>query len=237
MKKMFTNLASLLLGVASGADAETEAAAGGVSNEEEVAARLSVLEAEDDWLLVESEDLKAQQGALLSSMAVTPLTPISGRSRSHSTSSLPCMEDEYLTPPPCFTSTGPVVVETSPLENLLIEHPSMSVYQRPMHAAPAPLPPRSASLSPPPRARQPLAVVNPRPPRVPSVSLLKQQQQQLTAMQAGQKVQQKISSQVARRSALERSNKAREVGSARNKRARRSDHMQRHSGANNNRKC
>lgn len=35
----------------------------------------------------------------------------------------------YVTPPPCFTaSTGPVALETSPMENLLIEHPSMSVY-------------------------------------------------------------------------------------------------------------
>lgn len=38
-------------------------------------------------------------------------------------------ESWFLTPPPCFTSTGPVHMETSPLENLLIEHPSMSVYQ------------------------------------------------------------------------------------------------------------
>ncbi|XP_053952595.1 uncharacterized protein LOC128859649 isoform X1 [Anastrepha ludens] len=34
----------------------------------------------------------------------------------------------YLTPPPCFTSNGPVHMEISPFENLLIEHPSMSVY-------------------------------------------------------------------------------------------------------------
>lgn len=35
----------------------------------------------------------------------------------------------FVTPPPCFTSTGPIDMETSPFENLLIEHPSMSVYQ------------------------------------------------------------------------------------------------------------
>ncbi|XP_067647100.1 uncharacterized protein TP53INP [Eurosta solidaginis] len=34
----------------------------------------------------------------------------------------------YLTPPPCFTSNGPIHMDISPLENLLIEHPSMSVY-------------------------------------------------------------------------------------------------------------
>lgn len=51
--------------------------------------------------------------------------------RTSSTCSLPValMEESwFLTPPPCFTSAGPVHMETSPLENLLIEHPSMSVY-------------------------------------------------------------------------------------------------------------
>lgn len=37
-------------------------------------------------------------------------------------------ESWFVTPPPCFTSTGPIQMRTSPLENLLIEHPSMSVY-------------------------------------------------------------------------------------------------------------
>ncbi|XP_078042123.1 tumor protein p53 inducible nuclear protein isoform X2 [Augochlora pura] len=38
-------------------------------------------------------------------------------------------ESWYVMPPACFTRAGPVIVETSPLENLLIEHPSMSVYR------------------------------------------------------------------------------------------------------------
>ncbi|XP_068180600.1 tumor protein p53-inducible nuclear protein 1 [Antennarius striatus] len=39
-------------------------------------------------------------------------------------------ESWFVTPPPCFTgrSVHPVLLEPSPLENLLIEHPSMSVY-------------------------------------------------------------------------------------------------------------
>ena len=52
--------------------------------------------------------------------------------RSSSTSSLPALsfdESWFLTPPPCFTLEGPIHMETSPMENLLIEHPSMSVYQ------------------------------------------------------------------------------------------------------------
>lgn len=48
-----------------------------------------------------------------------------------------CLEDSwFITPPPCFTAggRGPVLLETSPLENLLIEHPSMSVYA--VHSSP-----------------------------------------------------------------------------------------------------
>ncbi|CAK6982960.1 tumor protein p53-inducible nuclear protein 1 [Scomber scombrus] len=38
-------------------------------------------------------------------------------------------ESWFVTPPPCFGGRSqPVLLETSPLENLLIEHPSMSVY-------------------------------------------------------------------------------------------------------------
>ncbi|XP_068426897.1 tumor protein p53-inducible nuclear protein 1 [Clinocottus analis] len=47
-------------------------------------------------------------------------------------------ESWFVTPPPCFTVLQPVLLEASPLENLLIEHPSMSVY------APRSSPPRRA---------------------------------------------------------------------------------------------
>lgn len=42
----------------------------------------------------------------------------------------PLEESWFVTPPPCFTAgaLASMEVETSPLENLLIEHPSMSVY-------------------------------------------------------------------------------------------------------------
>lgn len=44
----------------------------------------------------------------------------------------PCLMDEswFVTPPPCFTAEGPSPggVGSSPMEDLLIEHPSMSVY-------------------------------------------------------------------------------------------------------------
>ena len=39
-------------------------------------------------------------------------------------------ESWYVTPPPCFEASGlsPETLETNPMEDLLIEHPSMSVY-------------------------------------------------------------------------------------------------------------
>lgn len=41
------------------------------------------------------------------------------------------MEEGWLiAPPPCFTLNCPTSLEISPLEDLLIEHPSMSVYGR-----------------------------------------------------------------------------------------------------------
>ncbi|KAG8441761.1 hypothetical protein GDO86_010803 [Hymenochirus boettgeri] len=44
--------------------------------------------------------------------------------------SCPMEESWFVTPPPCFTAgeLTTIKVETSPMENLLIEHPSMSVY-------------------------------------------------------------------------------------------------------------
>ena len=46
----------------------------------------------------------------------------------------PSLEESWLvTPPPCFTAggTSPEHVQSSPMEDLLIEHPSMSVYTAP----------------------------------------------------------------------------------------------------------
>lgn len=41
------------------------------------------------------------------------------------------VESWLVTPPPCFTGSGhQVALSCNPLENLLIEHPSMSVYAR-----------------------------------------------------------------------------------------------------------
>lgn len=187
-------------------------------------------------------------------------TPAGLGSRSSSSASLPCLlvdESWYVTPPPCFTSTGPVHMETSPLEDLLIEHPSMSVYHQHPRAAPGPVPAISAPLPPPApspamiaaAAATPSAAARPRagslPPPVPApvappaargAGALRLQEQQGLQLKTAQKVQQRRATQALKRGPLGRQNKARECN-GRNKVLRRSDRMLQHSGANNNRKC
>ncbi|XP_034254060.1 mucin-1 isoform X2 [Thrips palmi] len=291
--------------------------------------RLSAVEADDDWLLVDRTDDDCPEGSASAAVTVPAATAAARLTLAVSTTSYhwpdsddvaaasrPLEESWFVTPPPCFTS-GSVPLETSPLENLLIEHPSMSVYHR--SAAPAaaatPLsssvgaspPARSpqrgsaasahaaalrrcrqgpakqgnqgskqaavaAETSAPPRtaspsgasspasgpsgaaavavergAHSPTRSSSPNPaqttavqasPRRPNAfSPYQQQQQQSVQYRTAQKLVQRAACQQLKRDSLERNNKAREIRSSRNKRQRRSDHMQHHSGANNNRKC
>lgn len=60
-----------------------------------------------------------------------PLLDISNASSPQSSPQLsPTQIEEgwFVAPPPCFTRDSPGKIEVSPLEDLLIEHPSMSVY-------------------------------------------------------------------------------------------------------------
>uniref|UniRef100_A0A8B9DF95 Tumor protein p53 inducible nuclear protein 2 n=1 Tax=Anser cygnoides TaxID=8845 RepID=A0A8B9DF95_ANSCY len=72
-------------------------------------------EEEDGWLII---DLGGEK----SKVSPCPVPALPG----------PCLMDEswFVTPPPCFTAEepGPDGVGSSPMEDLLIEHPSMSVY-------------------------------------------------------------------------------------------------------------
>ncbi|KAK0130772.1 Tumor protein p53-inducible nuclear protein 2 [Merluccius polli] len=55
----------------------------------------------------------------------------SGGRSSRAGSERGCMDESwFVTPPPCFTAEG-ATAEASPMEDLLIEHPSMSVYVSP----------------------------------------------------------------------------------------------------------
>jgi hypothetical protein len=109
---------------------------------------------DQDWLFVEKEEKKEDEDSdnlsrtdSESELQLVPIrnSPLHLRNRflrHHDdataqyrlSSNLPTlfpssMDDSwFVTPPSCFTSTGPIQLETSPLENLLIEHPSMSVY-------------------------------------------------------------------------------------------------------------
>ncbi|XP_069508387.1 tumor protein p53-inducible nuclear protein 2 isoform X1 [Ambystoma mexicanum] len=111
-----------------------------------------VLEEEDDgWLIIDlpvsyASTLIEEQRLMGSGPECTSLPPQGSpqptASLPHSpcdcgTRSMPSQHDPssmdeswFVTPPPCFTAEGPgpVSVESSPLEDLLIEHPSMSVY-------------------------------------------------------------------------------------------------------------
>ncbi|KFW74265.1 hypothetical protein N305_09125, partial [Manacus vitellinus] len=67
------------------------------------------------------EEEEEEDGWLVIDLAAASLAPAG-----------PCLMDEswFVTPPPCFTAEepGPDGVGSSPMEDLLIEHPSMSVY-------------------------------------------------------------------------------------------------------------
>ncbi|XP_062923365.1 tumor protein p53-inducible nuclear protein 1 isoform X2 [Mobula hypostoma] len=100
----------------------------------------------DEWILVdyidactncsndESADLRREPfpNAAIFSSPASPVELLGERSDSCFLQLDSCTLEEswFITPPPCFTAGGcaPVQMETSPLENLLIEHPSMSVY-------------------------------------------------------------------------------------------------------------
>ncbi|XP_022904109.1 uncharacterized protein [Onthophagus taurus] len=183
------------------------------------------------------------------------------RSESSSSSHAAMEESWYITPPPCFTSTGTVVMETSPLENLLIEHPSISVYRH----HPNPQHPHFRILSQQLRERsseveddedEEVDVVNVeddfveiedrllwrepvRRRRMRHVDeVLRQQDVQRVRTKSAQRVQIQKACQTLKKGYLERTNKARDVNS-RNQRQRRGEKSQgaRRSCANNNRKC
>ncbi|XP_043262147.1 uncharacterized protein LOC122402970 [Colletes gigas] len=173
-------------------------------------------------------------------------------------------ESWYVTPPACFTRAGPVNVETSPLENLLIEHPSMSVYRAtaflvaPDTPPPTPdapedrdaedvvLPPvvSGAQAAASAEHTQVTSPVNDREVRRPSIhdgrpTVSRARTEKRTDQsRSAQKVLEKRSTQSWKRGRLERSNKLTEVFSVKGRRPRRQDRLRvQNSGANNNRKC
>lgn len=257
---MFTNLANYLLG--SIINQDQGATAEGVENS---SIRLtSTDQDEDDWVLVDRDSEGNSDTLSVHSLDeekyqesdTEDLPPVGGLTRTSSSTSLPPytsnMEDSwFITPPPCFTSAGPIHMETSPLENLLIEHPSMSVYYNYSGRSHVFVPIRTPS----PASGEALeddleaeetdietgeqvAVIQNRAPRLNRVQVLQQQERQNFKSKRAQKAQMKKACEVIKRGYLQRNNKAREVNS-RNRRQRRGERSQgaNRSYANNNRKC
>lgn len=98
-----------------------------------------------DWLIVKRIDGEDSDSECISiaknNLQVVPfknilshLNPIGENDENLFIANLPSFypntmdESWFLTPPECFSTVSSIQLESSPLENLLIEHPSMSVY-------------------------------------------------------------------------------------------------------------
>ncbi|XP_017775033.1 PREDICTED: tumor protein p53-inducible nuclear protein 1 isoform X2 [Nicrophorus vespilloides] len=250
---MFTSLANYLLGTSTNNQVTADAAEGGEEANSNINnVRLTTCESDDEWVLVERDSEGNSEVSSEDSESEHNLT--TRLSRTSSSSSLRCpssMEESwFLTPPPCFVSAGPVHMETSPLENLLIEHPSMSVYHQPPALAL-----RRHNLLDAVEDEEEVGEVEegfvevqapeeeapqeqPQQPRRHRVHLFSQEEMQGVRRKQAQKVQIQKACQSLKRGYLERNNKAREVN-CRNQRLRRGERSQgaTRSHANNNRKC
>lgn len=157
-----------------------------------------------------------------------------------------CSGESWLvTPPPCFTAGGQSEerVEASPMENLLIEHPSMSVYgPRGRNSSTGVESDLSESSN-----DTDTAAGQERPPQTQAVHRCSPRRPQAVAQRAGliahvqtvkivqQAVKQKERRQIGRNQ-LQRSNRVHDIQS-RNKHQRRRDFMLRPSGRSNDRRC
>lgn len=244
---MFSNLVSYLIGSTNSEQPEERV--------EEIIRLTSRVSEEDDWVLVdrdsEGNSEASSEESLHDRLEDLLDVPATNFGRSCSSSSLPCahMEESwFITPPPIFTSSGPIEVETSPFENLLIEHPSMSVYHQHSHPL---FVPRRQNLVPEPeedpnsfsdtvavlRDTEPIVEV-PAPRRNRVEAVRTQEERQAHKTKQAQKIQIQKACQSLKRGYLDRNNKAREVN-CRNQRLRRGERSQgaTRSYANNNRKC
>ncbi|XP_060519466.1 tumor protein p53-inducible nuclear protein 2 isoform X1 [Cylas formicarius] len=231
---------------------------GGNSSSSRVALRTT--EHDDGWTLVDrdSEGNSDVSSSEEEDEATNEPRKKTGVTRASSVESLRgtggMEESWFVTPPPSFTSAGPIHMETSPLENLLIEHPSMSVYQhtggrRPpfRHNRPS-TPSEMAATDMEDNLEEEIvgeehgdAIVMIRripPPRCNRLQALHLHEAQFAKSRRAQKMQIKKSSQSTSRGYLNRTNKAREAN-GRSWKPRRKERSQgsARSNANNNRKC
>ncbi|GFQ94339.1 trp53inp1 [Trichonephila clavata] len=96
-------------------------------------------EIEKNWVFVDNNGNEVEKTETFTSLKFNtesrlnplPLLDISNTSTPQSSPQLsPTKIEEgwFVAPPPCFTKNSTGMIEKSPLEDLLIEHPSMSVY-------------------------------------------------------------------------------------------------------------
>lgn len=257
---MFQNLASYILGITTNT---SNGSAGGINDDADVSSRVSLrtTDHDDGWTIVDrdsegnSDEYSSEEEDNVSDSGLERVRlNRAGSNDSLTRAQVHDMEESwFVTPPPCFSSqTGPVQLRTSPLENLLIEHPSMSVYQRNGSRHPhfrTPTPSDTAEELETEEAiedRQTESMVVVRQARPPAVAphrcsraeALQLSEMQLAKNRQAQKLQGKKLAQQAGRGYLNRANKAREVN-GRNWNLRRKERCQGsvRSHANNNRKC
>lgn len=108
--------------------------------------KIFLLDEDKEWLFVEREnpdDKDADKKTTVNNLQLVPFKSIFSHLSAVNENDENCMlsanlssltlypntmdESWFLTPPSCFSSAS-IQLEASPLENLLIEHPSMSVY-------------------------------------------------------------------------------------------------------------
>ncbi|XP_033117164.1 tumor protein p53-inducible nuclear protein 1-like [Anneissia japonica] len=99
------------------------------SNDDEVlnAQQMDLTEADDEWVLVDVTNVRRSPRISRDSSPAKENLGDRGAAPSDAIP-IPGEESWFMTPPPCFNAGSPGHIATSPMENLLIEHPSMSVY-------------------------------------------------------------------------------------------------------------
>ncbi|KAI1285526.1 Tumor protein p53-inducible nuclear protein 1 [Halotydeus destructor] len=127
----------------------------------------------------EAEVPKAKETAIVPVPAKVPILVVKAAdSPKKSNKKIPkTMEDSwFVTPPPCFTRPNTFMMESSPLEDILIEHPSMSVFSpRPSSTidseSPMTMSPNSSGYSSPAIPSSPPVAESPAPPKVVKASV------------------------------------------------------------------
>ena len=153
-------------------------------------------------------------------------------------------ESWLVTPPACFTAESPdsSMLASHPMEDLLIEHPSMSVYgprgcgKGSVHSEQSESSSTSGETKVQRRSRG-RPVMSRHPPRKPrAVAQCAGILAQVEIQKPAQKAQQRHSARLQSRNKLERSNRVVQYN-AKSRNLRRSEHGMKHSGKSNNRRC